>query len=667
MEETKEQQRMLSILQLIIYFSVLIELFVFSYSSTGLPAGALQNMLGALHDKIALLPVYGSIYYSKLFTLSLISLASIGTRSKKQRDLNVKTQILLPLLFGLVVMLCSTSSYHRASEGPAGIFQLETTADLLLAGYYLSAIIGTVLVHLAMDNISKLISSKLGKDKWNVEGESFMQQTRCTSSPHSVNIPTQFYYRGRVRDGWINITNIFRALLVIGVPGSGKTFGIINPAIRQLIAKEFCACIYDYKHPDLGLIAYHHYRLAQARGKCARHSFHVINLNDLEHSRRINPWRPEYLTTLAEASESAEALVEALKKGDKSGGADQFFTQSAINFLAACIYFFARHEKGRYSSFPHVLSFLNCTYEDIFNTLFSVPELVPLLSPFKTAFHTKAFNQLEGQIGTLKIFISRLATKETYWVFSGDDFDLKISSKANPAIMVLANDPSTQSINSACYSVIVNRLCKLMNSKGNLPSAIIVDEVPTLYIHKIENLIAVARSNKVGIILGLQELPQFRQQYGKDTAATITSVIGNVLSGAARNKETLDWLERLFGKVKQQSESVSIDRNKTSVSISEKLEPLVPAGKIASLKTGEIAGILASDPLDNYDGKFETSAVNCKVNLDHKLIEREQQQYAPLPRYYDFGKHKEAILIENFNRINDQVRQVVNSHSPGPH
>jgi hypothetical protein len=471
----------------------------------------------------------------------------------------------------------------------------------------------------------------------------------------------RFYFKGKVRNGWINIANPFRGTLLIGTPGSGKSFGIVNPCIRQMIAKEFCCCIYDYKFPDLGKIAYYHYLLAKQRDKCKNYSFNVINLNDVARSRRTNPWRADYLRTLADASEGAEGLVEAMKKGDKSGGSDQFFTQSAINFLAACIYFFSKYEHGKYSSFPHVLSFLNHSYEDIFNTLFSEPELVSLLSPFKSAYVTKAFPQLEGQIGTLKIFISRLATKETFWVFSGDDFNLKISDANTPGIVVLANDPNTQNINSACYSVVMNRLTKLINSKGNLPSALIIDEIPTIYTYKIENLLAVARSNKVAILMGLQELPQFNQQYGKDTAATITSVVGNVLAGSVRNKETLDWLERLFGKNKQIGESLSIDRNKTSTSLQEKLEPLIPAGKMAALNTGEMVGLIAADVQDVFTGRFETSAINCKVNLPKQELLTEEAGYRDLPVYYDFGDRREEILRENFMRINNEVDTLVAS------
>lgn len=418
------------------------------------------------------------------------------------------------------------------------------------------------------------------------------------------------------------------------------------------------------KFPDLAKVAYYHYLLAKQQNKCKQHSFHVINVTHVELGERVNPWRSDYFFGLADASETAEGLVEALKKSDKSGGADQFFTQSAINFLASCIYFFSRYNKGKYSSLPHVLAFLNCSYDEIFRTLFSEPELASLLSPFKSAYMAKAFDQLEGQIGTLKIFISRLATKETFWVFSGDDFDLKISSHENPSILVLANDPLTQNINSACYSIVINRVTKLINTKGNLPSALVIDEVPTLYVYKIENILAIARSNLVSVILGLQELPMFRQQYGADAANTIVSVVGNVISGAVRNKDTLEWLSMLFGKSKQKGESLNIDRNKTSTSLNERLDALIPAGKIASLNAGEVVGLLTSDAQDNYTGKFETLAVHCRVNLDLEKIKKEESYYKELPVYYDFGGRKEEILMKNFNRITLEVQDIIKQFIP---
>jgi hypothetical protein len=658
MEESKEQQSQHRFLQALIYLSVALEIWVFIYGPKLLNSHANSGIITFL-IRLQHIRIYQRPVYSKLCTLILICLVSVGTLSKKQKDFNPKNSVAYPLSLGLLLFFGGLWFYGH--PGLAVAYDLNWY-DIT---YIACAVSGTVLTHIAMDNVSKMISSGLGKDQWNVEQESFMQPAQACLTPYSVNIPTLFYYRKKVRHGWINIDNIFRGTLLIGTPGSGKSYGVVNPFIRQLIAKEFTLCLYDFKFSDLAQVAWYHYQLARQQGKCRDYKFYVINLNEVERSCRINPFRPEYLRTLADASETAEALVEALKKGDKSSGSDQFFTQSAVNFLAACVYFFSRYESGKYSSLPHVLAFLNLSYEEIFNTLFSEPELSSLLSPFATAYRNRAFEQLEGQIGTLKIFISRMATKETFWVFSGDDFNLKISDPANPAMMVLANDPNTQNINSACYSVVLNRLTRLINSKGNLPSALILDEVPTLFVHRIENLIATARSNKVAVLMGLQELPQFQQQYGKETAATITAVVGNILSGSARNKETLEWLERLFGKVKQTGESLSIDRNKTSMSLNEKLEPLIPAGKIASLKAGEVVGLLAGEPSDEFSGKYETSAVNCKINLDNKAIEKEINAYRQMPVYYQFpeGK-KDEVLRSNYNRIRNEVTGLTKLFKP---
>ncbi|TCD07697.1 type IV secretory system conjugative DNA transfer family protein [Pedobacter frigidisoli] len=648
MEETKEQQGLHRGLQFCIYLSVFLDLVIFIHlPQVHFLPGGITGAAESLLITLSRLMIYQQPLYSRCFTILLVLLVSIGTLAKKERDLNAKYSILYPLALGGGMLAAGLFIFsHQTGEFISGWWA---------TGYGITELFGVILLHIALDNISKIISSKLGKDRWNVEEESFMQDTREKTGPFQVSIPSLFYYRGKVRKGYINIENIFRGTLLIGTPGSGKSFGVVMPFIRQLMAKEFCICLYDFKFPDLSQLAYAHYLSNRSKGKLKGHDFHVINLNDVEKSRRLNVLRPDYIQTLADASETAEALIEALKKGDKSGGSDQFFTQSAVNFLSACIYFFSRYQSGRYSSLPHVLSFLNASYDQIFSALLSNPELHSLLSPFMSAYRAKAFDQLEGQVGTLKIFISRLATKETFWVFSGDDFSLKISDPSRPAMLVLANDPNTQNINSACYSVVLNRLTRLINSKGNLPSALLLDELPTIFVHRIENLIATARSNKVAVLMGLQELPQFHQHYGKEVSATICSVVGNVLSGSVRNKETLDWLEKLFGKIKQTSESLSIDRSKTSISLSERLEHLIPAGKISALRTGELVGILAREAASDFDGNYLTSAVNCRVNLDMVEIEKESANYPAMPIFYDFKGKKSAVLLENFNRINAEV------------
>lgn len=653
MNEKKELKSLHSAFQFIVYLMVFLDILMFVYAPQFESMGGTGKHISPIVDKLYNIEIYNNVLFSKVAILVAICLSAIGTTAKKNLDLNPKKNIVFPLSVGLILFFGSIFIYHLENS-----FVVVEFTSLEQLGYILSTFLGAVLIHTSLDNISKLIKSGLGKDEWNVEGESFLQDRKKVENPYSVNIPMKFYFKGKVHKGWINLVNPFRGTMVIGTPGSGKSFGIINPFIRQMIRKGFTMCLYDFKFPDLAQIAYFHYLKHHAKDN---YKFHVINLDDVEYSRRINPLKRKYLNRVADASETAEAIFQSLQKSESSGGADRFFEQSAINFLSACIFFVSRHEEGKYSTFAHVLDFLNRDYEDIFTCLAQYPEMHSMISPFRSAYEKKAFKQLEGQIGTLKIFLSRLNTPETAWVFSGDDFDLKISDPKSPGILVLANSPETQSITATCYSVVVNRLTRLINSKGNLPTAIVADEAPTFYIHKVENLISTARSNKVAVLLGLQELPQLIQLQGKETAATMKAVIGNVFSGSVRDKETLEWLERMFGKRKQLGQSVSIDRTKTSVSLNERYDPLIPAGKIASMHTGEVAGLLASEGTE-FDGKYKTSNVHCRISLDMKEIQMEEKSYRKTPKYYDFKGKKDEVLYKNFLRIQREVDSIIEVH-----
>jgi hypothetical protein len=650
MEESPDQQKLYSFFQGIIYLSIVLEFVIVLFLGKGFPTPIIQELFLVVSGFF----VYQNLVFSKLLTFFLILIVCVGTKARKDVDLQTARHIMVPLILGFLLFFGALFIFQHDAQRK--IFKWLSMIDVM---YMMSSFTGAVLIHISMDNISKRIKSNLLKDRFNIENESFEQSRKPIRTDWSVNIPMRYYYKRKTHKGWLNIVNPFRATLLIGTPGSGKTFSIIIPYIKQHLAKGFSMLVYDFKYPDLARITYHHY--VKNRKQLNGHQFHMINLNHLEHSRRINPLKPEYIPTLADASETAEALIEALRKTDRTTGADQFFSQSAINFLASVIFFFTRHENGKYSTLAHVLSFLNHDYKSIFKVLFSEMELESMLSPFKSAFEQKAFDQLEGQVGTLKINLSRLATKETFWVFSGDDFNLKISDMKDPGILVIANDPDTQSINSACYSVVMNRLIRLINKKGNMPSSLIVDEVPTLYIHKIENLIATARSNKVSVLLGLQELPQFKQQYGKEAAETICAIAANVISGSARNKETLDWLEKLFGKVRQVRSGLSIDRTRTSVSMNEYMDNLIPASKIAALKAGELVAQIGREA----DQKTNLSTYHCKVDIDPESIMREEKQYRDLPKYYDFGimEEKETTLRNHMIRINQEVAEIIASFS----
>ena len=763
MEESKELQGLYSIFRIAIYVSLVVEFFEYAIGPDVLDAFA--GVLTEIHERMGRWMIYqqGHLPYSKIATLMLVVITCIGTKNKKQIEFDARKMVFWPLVIGIALIITSVWLYYTD--------MMKTNLWIMPISYWLyivASIVGTVAVHVALDNISKFLKDGMSKDRFNFENESFEQNEQFKSTKYSVNIPMRYYHKGKFRKGWINLNNPFRGTFVIGTPGSGKSFSVVEPFIRQQSEKGFSMVVYDYKFPTLAQKLYYHYRINKKAGKTPEGcSFNVINFVDVEYSRRINPIQYKYINDLAAAQETAMTLVESLQGGKKEGGggSDDFFFKSAVNFLASCIYFFVNYKRmpykekgvplwpeyyedpethhkkltgrvfdteahrdaaeaaakrgkeyteglvepafwlGKYSDMPHVLSFLNHSYEEIFEMLKTDPEVYPLLGPFITAFNNKAMEQLEGMIGTLRVQISRLATKEAYWVFSmeGDDFDLKVSDPKSPSYLLIANDPEKQQIISALNAMILNRLVTRVNSgQGkNIPVSIIVDELPTLYFYGIDNLIATARSNKVCVLLGFQELPQLEAGYGKVNKDKIVSIIGNVISGSARNKETLEWLSNdIFGKVVQMKKGVTIDRDRTSININENMDNLVPASKISDMSTGWLCGQVARDFSPTvtkssfftkktvgfingmfrllhikkrlkYDEamniqeseEFQTSKFFCKTDFDMKAIKDEEDDYKnyPLPMPYKFKSKdaRERILYANFYRVNKEVNEMI--------
>ena len=719
MEESKDLQTLYKVFRTFIYVSLFVEFFEYAVRPEVLDFWG--GILVDIHDRIKLMDVYqdGHLLRSKVMTLLIICVTCIGTRNKKQLEFNAKRMVVYPICFGLILMFLSVWVFYCHCQ--PSVLTLHWTTWI----YIVMSIVGTVLCHIALDNISKYLKDGLLKDRFNFENESFEQTKDEANNKYSVNIPMRYYYKGKFRKGWVNVINPFRGTWVVGTPGSGKTFSIIEPFIRQHSAKGFAMVVYDYKFPTLAQKLYYHYRINKKKNLVPKGcDFNIINFVNVEYSRRVNPIQLKYIGNLAAASETAETLLESLQKGKKEGGggSDQFFQTSAVNFLAACIYFFCNYQKkpydengnelnfdktidpetgmvkptgvvrdamgnttepaywlGKYSDMPHILSFLNESYETIFEVLMTDTEVAPLLGPFRTAFENKAMEQLEGMIGTLRVFTSRLATKESYWIFSkdGDDFDLKVSAPEHPSYLLIANDPEMESIIGALNALILNRLVTRVNTgQGqNIPVSIIVDELPTLYFHKIDRLIGTARSNKVSVTLGFQELPQLEADYGKTGMQKIITTVGNVVSGSARAKETLEWLSNdIFGKVVQLKKGVTIDRDKTSINLNENMDSLVPGSKIADMPTGWICGQTARDFVQTKTGRdgkmdiqeseeFQTSKFYCKTDFNMAEIKKEEEDYKnyPIPKFYEFDspEARERILYSNFLKVNKEVKDMI--------
>ena len=768
-EETREQQQMYNYFRSCIYIFLIIEIVM------NLPITADNRVTQFILDILARFKVFNSVSGCKVAELICICVVCIGTKAKKALKFNVKTMVIYPVLAGLTLVgMCFI--FHGMN---IGMSWFGFPANRIL--YALCSVAGTMLVHQGLDGIAKYYNYKVGEDRFNFENESFQQSETLVANDYSVNIPMIYYWKQKMHKGWINIINPFRGTIVLGTPGSGKSFGIIDPFIRQHAAKGFSMMVYDFKYPTLAKTLFYQYCKNRKAGRLPQNcGFRTINFTDVEYSDRINPIQRKYIPDLAAASETAATLLASLNKGggEKKGGSEAFFTNSAENFLAAIIYFFVnfhpvgfKHGKklkrfvslvddpkntdgkvhkyeivirnwddfnavdqdgnvvldfvdengndvstdedrmfvdlngfsykdrtgkqvkiercwyenedgkevepdtitGEFSDMPHVLSFLGRSYDQVFNILMQDDKIASLMAPFKSAYENKANDQLEGMVGTLRVNAARLVSPEAYWVFTGDDFDLKISDKENPSYLVIANDPEKEQVIGSLNALVLNRLITRVNSKGNIPVSIIVDELPTLYFHKIDRLIGTARSNKVAVTLGFQELPQLEADYGKVGMQKIITTCGNIFMGAARNKETLEWAQNdVFGKAKQTSRSISINDNKVSTTISEKMDYLVPAAKIADMATGWLAGQAARDftatddsMLNHFDieqsEEFKTTKYFCKTHFDMKKIKDEEDHYVPLPKIYEFknDREKEIMLNRNFKRVNEEVDKMV--------
>ena len=588
--------------------------------------------------------LFHSPWISKWWTLLFLGLSCVGTKGVK----NEKVQWIHIWIF--------------LSAG-AALFFLNWWMPALgwVFPYILTTVIGYVLMLVGGVYMSRLLKNNMMDDRFNDENESFMQETKLMNNDYSVNLPTKFYYKKRCHSGWINVVNPFRATIVLGTPGSGKSYAIVNNFIKQQIEKGFGLYIYDYKQPDLTLIAYNHMLNNQKGYGKKPPSFYVINFDDPEHSHRCNPIHPAFMTDIADAYESAYTIMMNLNRTwiQKQG---DFFVESPIVLFAAIIWYLKIYENGRYCTFPHAIEFLCCPYEKIFPILTSYPELENYLSPFIDAWQGGAAEQLAGQIASAKIPLSRMISPQLYWIMTGDDFTLDINNPDEPKILCVGNNPDRQNIYGAALGLYNSRIVKLINKKGMLKSGVIIDELPTIYFKGLDNLIATARSNKVAVCLGFQDFSQLKRDYGDKEAAVVMNTVGNIFSGQVVG-ETAKTLSERFGKVLQQRQSMSINRNDVSHSINTQMDSLIPASKISTLTQGMFVGAVS----DNFDERIRQKIFHAEIVVDNKRVAEETAAYKPIPLITDFkdDTHDKSIMKaaiqRNYDKIKHDVKTIVKS------
>ena len=591
--------------------------------------------------------LFSSILWTKLFCVVFLGLSCLGTKGVKEEKITWG-MIYSALGMGFVLFFLNW-----------WLLVLPISAVGAASLYIFSLSLGYICLLMAGVWMSRLLKNNLMDDVFNMENESFMQETRLMQNEYSVNLPTRFYYKKKWNKGWINIVNPFRASMVLGTPGSGKSYAIVNNYIKQQIEKGFAMYIYDYKFPDLSEIAYNHLR-HHLDAYEVKPQFFVINFDDPRKSHRCNPINPSFMTDISDAYESAYTIMLNLNRSwiQKQG---DFFVESPIILLAAIIWFLKIYEDGKYCTFPHAIEFLNRPYAQIFPILTAYDELANYLSPFMDAWEGGAQDQLQGQIASAKIPLSRMISPALYWVMTGDDFSLDINNPREPKILVVGNNPDRQNIYSAALGLYNSRIVKLINKKKQLKSSVIIDELPTIYFRGLDNLIATARSNKVAVCLGFQDFSQLTRDYGDKESKVIQNTVGNVFSGQVVG-ETAKTLSERFGKVLQQRQSMTINRNDKSTSISTQLDSLIPASKISNLTQGMFVGAVS----DNFDERIEQKIFHAEIVVDSAKVSAEMKAYQPIPIIAEFTNEdgsdnlKETIEA-NYKCVKKDILQLIDT------
>ena len=591
--------------------------------------------------------LFSSILWTKLFCVVFLALSCLGTKGVKEEKITwpkIWTVLFAGFVFFFLNWWLLALPIGKVGAASLYIFTLSVGyICLLMAGVWMS----------------RLLKNNLMDDVFNTENESFMQETRLMTNEYSVNLPTRFYYKKKWNNGWINVVNPFRASMVLGTPGSGKSYAIVNNYIKQQIEKGFTMYIYDYKFPDLSEIAYNHL-LHHLNAYKVKPQFYVINFDDPRKSHRCNPINPAFMTDISDAYESAYTIMLNLNRSwiQKQG---DFFVESPIILLAAIIWFLKIYENGKYCTFPHAIEFLNRPYAQIFPILTAYDELANYLSPFMDAWEGGAQDQLQGQIASAKIPLSRMISPALYWVMTGDDFSLDINNPNDPKVLVVGNNPDRQNIYSAALGLYNSRIVKLINKKKQLKSSVIIDELPTIYFRGLDNLIATARSNKVAVCLGFQDFSQLTRDYGDKESKVIQNTVGNVFSGQVVG-ETAKTLSERFGKVLQQRQSMTINRNDKSTSISTQMDSLIPASKISNLTQGMFVGAVS----DNFDERIDQKIFHAEIVVDSAKVSTEMKAYQPIPTIADFINEdgfdnlKETIEA-NYRKVKREILSLVDS------
>ena len=555
----------------------------------------------------------------------------------------------------LLLMLCSVVRTGKGRKVDTGLLVAVGLISLVLYVvtfrnpllYLIATLVGATGLVWTFAMIGRIFSGF--HEHGNDLKESFEQEGEPHPGDWSVVLPTRYYWKKAYHDGFITVENPFRGTLVVGSAGSGKSFSVFNPFIEQMIAHGYTMMLYDFKMPDLTKVVYN--ALLRYKDNYKRiPQFYCINFKDPLKSNRCNPIAPEYLTDIIDASETARVVMEALNKGNEK---KDFFWMSAQQYIGICLWLLRIYtpeggRQGDWCDFPHLIELINQDYTKVLSIVKRQPALDGKARVFVDALEANAQDQLQGQIASARIPLNDIASPALYWVLSGNDFNLDINDPDDPKILCIGNDPDRQQVYGAALSLFTFRVIKRVNRKGKLPCAVIIDELPTISVQGLDGLMATARSNKVAVVLGIQDLTQVKADYGDKVADKILALPANVFVGAS-SVSTAEKYSKEFGKEfrRQESQTRSIDSESVNISFHE--EEVMPIRKITSLPQGTFIGKVAVDNQSPIRQPFFCGA----IQIDMEEFRRKEASAEEIPDLSDFevGDLWKQVTVPEIGRV----------------
>ena len=608
-----------------ILFGVLILLLNLYYYAHPLwkEAGLSWHMLDNLCISLSRSPLFSHSLKTKIAALVLISLGMLS-RSSKAREVDLK----IIALVGVISAACYFIPFPRH-----GIYVIFT-------------IIGAV----GLVWVVSMIARRETKAIINDDNETFPQCQEKIENENSINLPMVYQYQQKMHKGWINVVNPFRGILVLGSPGSGKSYSVYEPFIDQMMAKGYAMCVYDYKYPTLSKNVYNKLLQYQHRFP-VKPEFCVLNFDDPMHSLRANPTHPSYIDSQADCAEIAELIMLNINKVAREK--NDFFTESSKALLDGTFWYLRTHEDGKYCTFPHAIEFLNQDYRKVIAMLVSDPDVKTKISSFADAFEAGANDQLQGMIASTRIPLGKFTSRNLYWVMTGDDFNLAINDPEHPKVLCIGNNPDRELIYGTCIALYTSRMFKQINHQGRNKCAVLLDEMPTVYLPGLDKILNTCRSNGVVFVVGGQDVSQFYRDYGKKEADVLINTPGTTFIGQV-NGESAKTMSQVFGKLDRVRESESIGRSNDSVSISMQEKEIMPARKIETLSTGTFFGRVA----DTHSDKIERKLFCAEIQRDNEAVASEKKKWVDIPVMTDFGADyiRRKIIADPEPYIKDQIK-----------